>query len=198
MSSSIRRPSAGSRLANRWTTAALDLGLMMAAFALPPLGSVQSPPGLPHALLQVPLVLAVQFTALYMSGALAFVWKYVGMGEVPAFIRSALGSGAVLLVLRLWLPESLADLRIPISIIIMATLSAFGGLLGIRVARRSLWEWNLTRGRAAQNGGRSRPPVLLVGAGAAGVMAVREIRSRGEHDMELRGFVDDDPTKQGR
>ena len=28
-------------------------------------------------------------------------------------------------------------------------------------------------------------------------MAVREIRSRGEHDMDLRGFVDDDPLKQG-
>jgi FlaA1/EpsC-like NDP-sugar epimerase len=28
-------------------------------------------------------------------------------------------------------------------------------------------------------------------------MAVREIRSRGEHDMELRGFVDDDPGKRG-
>ena len=36
-----------------------------------------------------------------------------------------------------------------------------------------------------------------MGAGAAGVMAVREIRSRGEHDMDLRGFVDDDPAKQG-
>ena len=36
-----------------------------------------------------------------------------------------------------------------------------------------------------------------MGAGAAGVMAVREIRSRGEHDMDLRGFVDDDPLKQG-
>jgi hypothetical protein len=28
-------------------------------------------------------------------------------------------------------------------------------------------------------------------------MAVREIRSRGEHDMDLRVFVDDDPLKQG-
>jgi len=28
-------------------------------------------------------------------------------------------------------------------------------------------------------------------------MAVREIRSRGERDMDLRGFVDDDPLKQG-
>jgi hypothetical protein len=28
-------------------------------------------------------------------------------------------------------------------------------------------------------------------------MAVREIRSRGEQDMDLRGFVEDDPAKQG-
>ena len=40
-------------------------------------------------------------------------------------------------------------------------------------------------------------PVLLVGAGDAGIMAVREIRSRGEQDMEIRGFVDDDLAKKG-
>ena len=37
---------------------------------------------------------------------------------------------------------------------------------------------------------------LIGERGAAGVMAVREIRSRGEHDMDLRGFVDDDPLKR--
>jgi len=64
-------------------------------------------------------------------------------------------------------------------------------------SRRAAWERNLSRQRAARNSGKGRSAVLLVGAGSAGVMAVREIRSRGEHDMDLRGFVDDDPAKQG-
>jgi FlaA1/EpsC-like NDP-sugar epimerase len=119
------------------------------------------------------------------------------MAEVPAFVRAGAASGALLLCVRLFVPEGYANLSIPISIILMNTLSAFGGLLGIRVARRAVSEHNLRRKRGARDGGKGRPAVLLVGAGAAGVMAVREIRSRGEQDMDLRGFVDDDPLKQG-
>ena len=37
------------------------------------------------------------------------------------------------------------------------TLTAFGGLLGIRVARRAVSERNLSRRRAARTGGKGRP-----------------------------------------
>ena len=190
--------SRSSRLLNRRTTFALDLLVLVAAFGLVYLlrfdFAVRS--GYRHlAISQLPLVLAVQFVALYMSGALAFVWRYVGMAEVPAFVRAGVGSALFLLALRLLVPGTVVELRVPLSIIIMNALTAFGGLLAIRVARRAFSERNLSRSRAVRHGGH-RPPVLLFGAGAAGVMAVREIRSRGEQEMDLRGFVDDDPTKQ--
>ena len=38
--------------------------------------------------------------------------------------------------------------------------------------------------------------MLLIGAGRAGVMAVREIQGRGETNLAIRGFVDDDPFKR--
>ena len=188
------------RLLSRQTTSAIDLTVMALAFVLSYLlrfdFAVPST-DLRRAISQLPLVLAVQFVALYWSGALSFVWRYVGMSEVPAFVRAGLGSGAFLLALRLFLPASFGDLSIPISIILMNTLTAFGGLLGIRVLRRAVSEHSLRRRRGGRNLGMGRPAVLLVGAGAAGVMAVREIRSRGEYDMDLRGFVDDDPLKLG-
>ena len=67
------------------------------------------------------------------------------------------------------------------------TLTAFGGLLG------------RPGGRPGGFGAQPQPPPSGPERwqGAAGVMAVREIRSRGEQGMELRGFVDDDPLKQG-
>ncbi len=135
-----------------------------------------------------------------MSGVLSFVWKYVGMAEVPAFVRAAAGlGGGARSRFACSCPTSLADLRIPISIIVMTRVLAFGGLLGVRVAApRALGAGACSRRRSGpEAASRGRPAVLLVGAGAAGVMAVREIRSRGEHDMDLRGFVDDDPLKQG-
>jgi hypothetical protein len=149
------------------------------------------------AITQLPLVLATQLTALYMSGVLSFVWKYVGIADVPAFARAAAGSTAFLVALRLFLTQSLTELRIPMSVILVDAVLAFGGLLGARVLRRALWEREVSRKAAVERGARRRLPVLLVGAGAAGVLAVREIRSRGAHDMEMCGFVDDDPLKQG-
>jgi len=189
-----------SRLLKRHTSVGIDLMAMVSAFGLAYL--LRFDFDVPRnwrlgGITQLPLVLATQLTALYMSGVLSFVWKYVGMAEVPAFVRAAVGSATALLALRLFLPQSLTNLRIPISIIVINAVLAFGGLLGLRVLRRALWEREVSRRRAVAGGGRRRPPVLLVGAGAAGVMAVREIRSRGEHDMEIRGFVDDDPLKRG-
>jgi len=76
---------------DRRTTHAFDLAVMGLAFGLAYLLRFEFDVPLDHrhhAVLQLPLVLAVQFAALYLSGALAFVWKYVGMTEVSAFIRA--------------------------------------------------------------------------------------------------------------
>jgi FlaA1/EpsC-like NDP-sugar epimerase len=146
---------------------------------------------------QLPLVMAVQLTALYASGGLSFIWKHVGMEEVPAFVRAALGSAGVLLFLRFALPApELFPLRVPIRVILINTVLAFGALLALRVARRAAWERQLVRRRAATPGARRRR-VLLVGAGGAGIIALREIRGRGEHEIDVRGFVDDDTLKKG-
>ena len=40
-------------------------------------------------------------------------------------------------------------------------------------------------------------PTLLVGAGRAGVLAAREIVGRGDMNLDVKGFVDDDLEKQG-
>ena len=98
---------------------------------------------------RLPLVLAVQCAALCVSGALAFVWKYVGMAEVPAFVRAGAASAALLLCVRQFVPEGYALLSVPISIFIMNTLTAFGGLLGIR--------WRAGRSRSAASAGAGRP-----------------------------------------
>ena len=119
------------------------------------------------------------------------------MAEVAAFLKAAWWSFLPLLVLRLALPIEFAQWRIPLSIILMTTVFGFGGVLGLRVLRRAIYERyeKKTRGDASKNG--RLKPVLLVGAGQAGVLAAREITNRGDMGLEIRGFVDDDPEKQG-
>lgn len=149
------------------------------------------------ALAQFPFVVAIQFAALALVGVYAFVWRYVGMAEVRAFLSASMVSFLPILLLRLTLPENLQQWRLPVSVILFDTILAFGGVLGLRVFRRALHEWSVKQGRSAGFPGESNKHVLLIGAGRAGIIAAREIQSVGNSDLMIEGFVDDDPNKRG-
>jgi FlaA1/EpsC-like NDP-sugar epimerase len=147
--------------------------------------------------LQLPWVVAIQLVALALFGVYRFIWRYIGMREIRAFLGAAAGSAAPLLLGRFLLPENLSAWRIPLSVIVIDTLLAFGGVLGLRTLRRALFEFREKRERALGGSGSPRKPALLVGAGRAGVLAAREIVGRGDMELDIRGFVDDDRSKQG-
>src|SRR6202008_1465493 len=76
-------------------------------------------------LLQLVYVLILQFSMLLWTGIHSFIWRYVGLSEVRAFIKAAIGSALILAALRIWLPEDLQPFRIPLSIIVVDTILAF-------------------------------------------------------------------------
>jgi FlaA1/EpsC-like NDP-sugar epimerase len=177
----------------------LDLSLLTAAFALAYLlrFDFRIPPEyLVFGLAQLPVVVLTQFVVVLFSGIYAFIWRYISMAEIRPFLRAAVYSTVPLLLLRFGLPDRLEMWRVPQSVILLDAGLAWGGLLALRVFRRALYErYERTRRESHTNGRRRR--VLLVGAGRAGIMAVREIRNRGDVDLDLAGFVDDDPSKLG-
>ncbi len=189
-------------LLRRRTQFALDLATLVAAFAAAYLLRFDfriPEPFVERALVQLPVAILCQLTAVFFAGIHTFVWRYVGLREIGAFARAAAYSAVPLLLLRLGLPEAWEAWSMPLSIIILDTLFAFGGLLGLRVLRRLVDE-RLARGETLRNGagaGGEKRPVLLIGAGKAGMLAVREIQGRGDMDIHAVGFVDDDPLKQG-
>jgi FlaA1/EpsC-like NDP-sugar epimerase len=147
-------------------------------------------------LAQLPLVLLIQFIALFIFGVYSFIWRYVGLADLWAFLKAALVSAAVLITLRLALPETVFHWKVPLSIILMDLVFAFAGVVALRVIRRVLYEkFERDRTREGSNGGSK--PVLLVGAGRAGVLVAKEIQGRGDMGLRILGFVDDDPQKQG-
>src|SRR6266851_2702405 len=158
------------RLLTRRTQFTMDLVTLAAAFTLAYL--LRFDFDIPRqyifeGLRQLPYVLLIQFAALILAGIYTFIWHYVGMGKVRAFVNAAYWSLLPILAMRLGIPEYYHPWRVPISIIFIDTVLAFGSVLGLRVVRRALYERYEREHRTARADGQRRS-VLLIGAGQAG------------------------------
>src|ERR1051326_2825271 len=84
----------------------------------------------------------------------------------------------------------------------MDGMLVFGGPKPTRGIRRPEKgsQHNQFQVKAHNGNGKSnrRRPVLLIGAGRAGMLAAKEIEARGDLDLQIKGFVDDDRAKLGR
>src|SRR5450830_282816 len=147
---------------------------------------------------QLPFVVLLQLLSQRVWGIYKFIWRYIGLSEVRAFIGAALTCLAVMLAFRFGMPIGKPNLWVPISVTFIDVGLAFTGTLGIRVFRRMLFEWGeREREERRGQGGASTVKVLLVGAGRAGVMAAREIQGGAMPHLDVRGLVDDDVEKLG-
>ncbi len=150
------------------------------------------------AIRQLPLVVLVQLSALFLVGAYSLIWRYVSIEDIKVFIKAAVISLVVLLLFRFALSFTHFDLwQIPVSVVLIDTMMAFGGLLALRILRRFFYELDeknrLTAGRKRGK----RKPTLVVGAGRMGATLVKELQGRADSEFDVRGFVDDDPRKIG-
>jgi FlaA1/EpsC-like NDP-sugar epimerase len=151
-----------------------------------------------HLFWQLPVVVLLQLLSQRVWGIYKFIWRYIGLSEVRAFIGAALTCLAVMLGLRFGWSGGTPDLRVPISVTLIDVGLAFTGTLGIRVLRRALFEWGeREREEPRRRAATGHVRVLLVGAGKAGVMAAREIQGGAMPDLDVKGFVDDDVEKLG-
>ncbi|MEW6212792.1 MAG: nucleoside-diphosphate sugar epimerase/dehydratase, partial [Acidobacteriota bacterium] len=184
---------------SRRTQYGLDLAILALAFVVSYLfrfDFAMTEDQMIRGLTQLPFVVLIQFTVLTLAGVHSFIWRYIGMAEVRSFVNATIWSLLPLIAFRLSLPDRLQGLKVPLSIILMDTLLAFGGIVGLRVLRRALYEQYERQRESVRANGRKKP-VLLIGAGRAGVLAAKEILGRGDMGLEVKGFIDDDHRKQG-
>ncbi len=196
--SGVRRP-VWARLTTRWIQFLLDLMVLSVSLLFAYLARfefVLTATTFDRLVTQLPLVLLVQLTVMLAFGVYSFIWRYVGLGELWAFVKASVASAGVLVIIRLFVPAALHLWKVPLSVIVIDTVFAFSGVVALRVVRRVLYERYERDSTRTGKGGR-RKPVLLVGAGRAGLMAAKEIQGRGDLALDIRGFVDDDPEKRG-
>lgn len=185
----------------RPTQVAVDLVVMTVAFFLAYLPAINIQLGefyFNTALSQLPLVILVQFSALFLTGAYSILWRYISIEDLKVFLWAAAISGAVLILFRFSLSFAEFPLwQVPISVILIDTVLAFGGLLALRISRRFIYELGEKRTLLVPHRRMKRKPALVVGAGRTGAALAKEVVGRSDSRLLLRGFVDDDRRKQG-
>jgi FlaA1/EpsC-like NDP-sugar epimerase len=173
-----------------------DLALIvisvMGSFALR-LDVGQLPYYLPAVLIMCGVALLVKVPTYYSFGLYRRIWIYASTRELR-LITAAVTAGSVLTA-ALMLGLIAAGLVIPgmprsaLGIDWLLSLVLIGGS---RFALRQLAEQS-----AAPRKGRSRR-ALIVGAGDAGALVVRELQRSSQLNLDPVGFLDDDPAKQNQ
>lgn len=145
-------------------------------------------------LFQLPILIPYQLTALYFFGVYRQIWRYTSLPEAKTLFQAIWAAALPLVALRVLLFELFAVGSISLSIIILDAALASGALLGLRVLRRIIYEQFQKNSTLVVV---NKKPVFLIGAGRAGVKMLAEIKARGDFELEVIGFLDDDPLKRG-
>lgn len=146
------------------------------------------------AFFQILLVVPLQLLILRFFRVHKFIWRYISLPEVRQIIIALAAAAIPLFLLRLLLPASMNFAAVPISITILNFCLASIGILGIRLLRREIHESLRRKNNSSESS--SKKAVLLIGAGRAGVLTIAEIKSRGDLDYEVKGFIDDNDHKK--
>lgn len=128
-------------------------------------------------------VVVFWFLRLYKS-----IWRFASYSELLRVVVATLITGVVYIT-----GMSTCILRMPVSYYLIGIAIQFCLTLGIRFSYRFVL---LLRGRT--NKGINEKKVMLIGAGAAGQMIFRDIKSARETNEKVACFIDDNPNKWGR
>ncbi len=153
----------------------------------------------PQAIWMALLALLIKPLLYYAFGLYRRVWAYASIWEllviIVAITAASIGLSLGVLLLTT-IQQALPNVRylgFPRSVLPIDWLLSLVLVGGFRFALRVVSEWRFAPGSA--NGGRR---VLVVGAGDAGALVVREMQRSSYINYNPVGFVDDDPLKQNQ
>ncbi len=133
----------------------------------------------------LPWLMMIKLTTFYYMGLYQSVWRYVSVRDMLDIVKGVLLSSFVILSFIVLLSRFEGFSRSVFLIDTVFTLILIGGSRGLLRVLREYLENYRKEGRR----------VFIIGAGDAGELVLREIRSNKEMDYQVVGFIDDDPKK---
>ena len=137
----------------------------------------------------LPILIPIKLVTFFYFGLYRGIWRYVGIQDLINIVKAVTVS-AVLSVVVMTMVFRFEGYSRAVFIIdwMVLLLSVSGVRLAIRLIKEYLESW-------AHSSGKN---LLIIGAGDAGEIALREIRNNPSLSYCPQGFVDDDPRKRGR
>ncbi|MEJ7811599.1 MAG: nucleoside-diphosphate sugar epimerase/dehydratase [Gemmatimonadaceae bacterium] len=140
-------------------------------------------------LLTLPILLVLRLLAFAHFRLYRGWWRYVGMRDLFDLLKAVGASSLVFLAVLLFMG---AQQKVPRSVLILDPMLTIGLIGGARFALRAVRE----RRRSREATPRPRR-VMIVGAGDAGELLLREMHNNPRLGYAPVGFVDDDGRKVG-
>ncbi len=145
-------------------------------------------------LLYTAVALSIKLAVFYALGLYHRYWRYANVNDLARIMIAVSISTVIISTLFIGAHAILRQYQLAM----FRTVPIIDGLLsclaisGFRLGLRGLYNWSHRSPMLI--GGRR---VLVVGAGEAGSLVVREMRASPQLDMEPVAFIDDDPAKVG-
>jgi FlaA1/EpsC-like NDP-sugar epimerase len=139
----------------------------------------------------VGLALVVMPLIFYRCSIYARYWAYASLEELLLLVNAVVASVLIITGTSLIVSLALLEARVPRSIPLLFFMLVLGGIGLPRLLMRLV-----VASRQQKTGEAETRPVLVMGAGSAGAMMVRELRANPHLGMKVVGFLDDDPHKR--
>jgi FlaA1/EpsC-like NDP-sugar epimerase len=134
----------------------------------------------------LPLLVLIKMGLFYYFGLFSGLWRYASTDDLWRILKATSISNLVFIVCLIFVSGSE---RYPRSIFILDWILCTSFVSGVRLLSR------LFKEAFKAPLGKRRKKVLIVGAGEAGVIVLREYRNNPSIEASIAGFIDDDPTK---
>lgn len=135
----------------------------------------------------LPIIACIKMVIFGYFGLYSGLWRYVSVDDIWRIIKSHVLSTLCFIPIIVFIYTFIG---FPRSIFVLDCILSFCLVAGVRFATR------LFREKFRPVFGNKQKRVLIVGAGEAGVLVLRESRNNPKANIEIIGFIDDDPNKK--
>jgi len=141
------------------------------------------------------IVIIVKPIVYYFFGIYRRLWRYASIRELVLIISAVSTASFIVSAIMIALFATGVFYGFPRSVLVIDWLLSIFFVGGLRFLFRLVAERTSTAAHGVQKDKHQQKDVLVIGAGDAGAMVVRELQKNPQLNMNPIGFIDDDPAK---